>query len=123
VLWFQLCRALLRPLNWLNLRGEGCLVVPQTGTLKDYGLRAKEDIKKGEFVIEYVGEVIDQEEFEDRLDEYRVRGVGKLPRSDCRVILNGSRLRRDAGYFYTQKMSSFLSVESGTAQHQQARVH
>lgn len=66
-----------------------CLVVPQTGTLKDYGLRAKEDIKKGDFVIEYVGEVIDQEEFEDRLDEYRVRGVGKLPRSDCRVILNG----------------------------------
>lgn len=35
---------------------------------RGWGLQALQDIKKGEFVIEYVGELIDDEEFRKRLD-------------------------------------------------------
>ena len=34
---------------------------------KGWGLKSKEDIKKGDFVIEYVGEVVDNNEFRRRL--------------------------------------------------------
>lgn len=34
-----------------------------------WGLRAKEDIKKGNFVIEYMGDVIDEQECKRRLQE------------------------------------------------------
>lgn len=37
---------------------------------KGYGLLANEDIRMGEFIIEYVGEVIDNAELEKRLNEY-----------------------------------------------------
>ncbi|XP_068201103.1 histone-lysine N-methyltransferase NSD2-like isoform X2 [Palaemon carinicauda] len=36
---------------------------------RGWGLKALEDIKKGEFVIEYVGELIDDEEFHRRIEE------------------------------------------------------
>jgi histone-lysine N-methyltransferase NSD2 len=36
---------------------------------RGWGLKALEDIKKGQFVVEYVGELIDEEECERRLNE------------------------------------------------------
>lgn len=36
---------------------------------RGWGLKALEDIKKGQFVIEYVGELIDDEEFRRRIEE------------------------------------------------------
>lgn len=39
-----------------------------------FGLFANEQIKAGEFVIEYVGEVIDDQECEQRMIKYRDRG-------------------------------------------------
>lgn len=57
---------------WLPAKS---LVDPQTGTKKEYGLRTKQALKKGDFVVEYVGEVIDDDEFRLRLQEYTVRRV------------------------------------------------
>ena len=86
---FKVC-ALLGP-----QRGEGEAPSPspvadvcvdggaQTGTLKGQGLRAKEPIAKDQLIIEYVGEVIGQEEFETRLVEYRVRAAARWRRR-CR---------------------------------------
>lgn len=39
-----------------------------------FGLVANEPIRAGEFVIEYIGEVIDDEECERRMIQYRDRG-------------------------------------------------
>lgn len=41
---------------------------------KGWGLKSKTDIKKGEFVVEYVGEVIDNNEFRRRLKEKQDAG-------------------------------------------------
>lgn len=46
----------------------------QTQSYKGLGLRALAPIATGQLISEYVGEVIDQEEFESRMTEYRVRG-------------------------------------------------
>lgn len=43
------------------------LQVRETGA-KGYGLFAMEDIQAGQFIIEYVGEVIDKVEFEKRFE-------------------------------------------------------
>jgi hypothetical protein len=42
--------------------------------LKGFGLFALEDIKKGAFVVEYVGEVLDEEEYLRRKDYYHSVG-------------------------------------------------
>lgn len=44
--------------------------VPIQTSSKGWGLKAKVDIKAGDFVIEYVGDVIDEEECKHRLKKY-----------------------------------------------------
>lgn len=41
-----------------------------TGTAKGCGLRAVKDIKKGRFIIEYVGEVVERDDYEKRKQRY-----------------------------------------------------
>ncbi|CAB3407724.1 unnamed protein product [Caenorhabditis bovis] len=41
-----------------------------TGTLKGCGLRACKDIKKGKFIIEYVGEMLERDDYEKRKEKY-----------------------------------------------------
>ncbi|CAD6184185.1 unnamed protein product [Caenorhabditis auriculariae] len=41
-----------------------------TGTPKGFGLRATKDIKKGVFIIEYIGEVLDKDDYEKRKEKY-----------------------------------------------------
>ena len=41
-----------------------------TGTAKGCGLRALKDIKKGRFIIEYVGEVVERDDYEKRKKKY-----------------------------------------------------
>eukprot|EP00158_Paraphelidium_tribonemae_P008965 Partr_v1_DN28736_c0_g2_i4_m62490 putative SET domain containing 2 len=42
---------------------------------KGYGLKAKQDIAKGQFVIEYVGEVVDSVSFKKRTKLYEAEGI------------------------------------------------
>lgn len=42
---------------------------------KGWGLIAKEDIKRGDFVIEYMGEVLDVPAVQWRLEQYSQRGI------------------------------------------------
>jgi SET domain-containing protein len=64
------------------------LICSQTGTKKEYGLRTKQPLKTGEFVVEYVGEVIDEDEFRVRLQEYSVCvcGLGSRSRDRCDAV-------------------------------------
>jgi SET domain-containing protein len=50
------------------------LKVIKTGS-KGYGLATDADIKAGDFVIEYIGEVITKDECQRRLKECQSRGV------------------------------------------------
>jgi SET domain-containing protein len=42
---------------------------------KGWGLIAKENIKKGDFIIEYMGEVLDTEMVHWRLEQYSTHGI------------------------------------------------
>lgn len=44
--------------------------------LKGHGLRTDEDITEGQLILEYVGEIIDEDEYQRRLRAYAVRSVG-----------------------------------------------
>lgn len=53
---------------------EKVSTVPFYTGSRGWGLKATQDIKSGEFVVEYVGEVIDDEMCRDRLKKYREDG-------------------------------------------------
>ena len=74
-LWFELLPVLVAPSAWFfaSFVCGSHRPLLQTGTSKDYGLRTLEPIAAGEFIIEYVGEVIDQVELDVRMREYSVR--------------------------------------------------
>jgi len=40
------------------------------------GLKLKDPVKKGDFIIEYVGEIIDQAESKRRLLDNALKGIG-----------------------------------------------
>lgn len=45
-----------------------------TKTSKGFGLRCREGLPRNTLVMEYVGEVLDQHSFEDRIEKYKKRG-------------------------------------------------
>ncbi|KAK7311510.1 hypothetical protein RJT34_09708 [Clitoria ternatea] len=55
---------------------------------KGYGLKALEDVAKGQFLIEYVGEVLDMQTYEARQREYALKGH----RHFYFMTLNGSEV-------------------------------
>ncbi|KAJ1387368.1 Zinc finger, CW-type [Sesbania bispinosa] len=55
---------------------------------KGYGLKAVEDVAKGQFLIEYVGEVLDMQAYEARQREYALKGH----RHFYFMTLNGSEV-------------------------------
>ena len=61
-------------LNQRFQRKQYCKFEVRRAGLKGFGLFAKEDIKKGAFIVEYVGEVLDEEEYLRRKDYYHSVG-------------------------------------------------
>ncbi|KAK1309538.1 Histone-lysine N-methyltransferase ASHH2 [Acorus calamus] len=56
------------------VRGDLYLEFTPSLTNKGYGLQLQEDVSKGDFLIEYVGEVLDLPEYEARQRHYASRG-------------------------------------------------
>lgn len=69
---------------------------------KGRGLYAEEDIQKGDFVIEYVGEVLSNQQMEDRLDEYPDAEHFYFITLGPNMIIDASRKGNNASniYFY-----------------------
>lgn len=46
---------------------------------RGYGVRANEASKRGTFLLEYVGEIIDEQELAVRMETARIAGVNVVP--------------------------------------------
>eukprot|EP00730_Choanoeca_flexa_P013597 TRINITY_DN5496_c0_g1_i2.p1 TRINITY_DN5496_c0_g1~~TRINITY_DN5496_c0_g1_i2.p1 ORF type:complete len:735 (+),score=235.57 TRINITY_DN5496_c0_g1_i2:150-2354(+) len=68
------CRVGVRCQNRRIQNGDKCAVEVFKTELKGWGLRAKEDIQRGDFIYEYVGEVYTQAQFEQRQVQYHEEG-------------------------------------------------
>ncbi len=54
---------------------ENALLEPFKAGQKGFGLRTKQAVQEGGFIIEYVGEVIDMNEFQKRIYKYEAEGL------------------------------------------------
>ena len=70
-------------------------LIVKSASSKGSGLYAKQDLKKGDFVIEYVGELISTDEFKKRIDHNNANNKGA--EKNCYYMVMDNRRVIDAG--------------------------